>query len=158
VGFGGADGGDRGKGDIEREYKQLFSPEFRNRLDAKIQFKPLAPETMLMVVGKFVRELKEQLEARKVTIELTDAATAYLAREGFDADNGARPLARVMQEQVKRPLGDELLFGKLENGGHVVVDAEKTGTEEKLVFRFEEGESHQDAKAPSEGGSEIGTA
>ena len=158
VGFGGADGSDRAKGDIEREYKQLFSPEFRNRLDAKIQFAPLAPETMLLVVGKFVKELQEQLSARKVTIELTDAANAYLAREGFDPDNGARPLARVMQEQVKRPLGDELLFGKLENGGHVVVDAEKADGEEKLTFRFEARESRQEAKAPAEEGSKTETA
>ena len=81
--------------------------------------------------------MKAQLAERKVTIDLTDAATEYLARVGYDPDNGARPLARVMQDEVKRPLGDELLFGALENGGHVIVDAEKKDGEEKLVFRFE---------------------
>jgi ATP-dependent Clp protease ATP-binding subunit ClpA len=138
VGFGGPGGTDREKPDVDREYKQLFSPEFRNRLDARIAFRALDPAIMKSIVGKFVKELAAQLAERKVTILLTDAATEYLARVGYDPDNGARPLARVMQEEVKRPLGDELLFGALENGGHVVVDAEKTGGEaEKLVFRFE---------------------
>jgi ATP-dependent Clp protease ATP-binding subunit ClpA len=89
------------------------------------------------IVGKFMKELSGQLAERKVTIELTEAATAYLAKAGYDPDNGARPLARVMQDEVKRPLGDELLFGALENGGHVVVDTEKKDGEEKLVFRFD---------------------
>ncbi len=137
VGFGGPGGADRDKPDVEREYKNLFSPEFRNRLDAKIQFRPLAPETMRHIVGKFVRELGAQLAERKVTLELTDAATAYLATAGYDPDNGARPLARVMQEEVKRPLGDELLFGALENGGHVVIDVEDTGAVRKLAFRYQ---------------------
>ena len=137
VGFGGASGADREKPDVDREYKQLFSPEFRNRLDAKIAFRALDPAIMKSIVGKFMKELSGQLAERKVTIELTEAATEYLAKAGYDPDNGARPLARVMQDEVKRPLGDELLFGALENGGHVVVDAEKTDGEEKLVFRFE---------------------
>jgi ATP-dependent Clp protease ATP-binding subunit ClpA len=136
VGFGDADGGDRDQPGIDREYKQLFSPEFRNRLDAKIAFRALDPAIMKSIVGKFVKELSGQLAERKVTIELTEAATEYLAKAGYDPDNGARPLARVMQDEVKRPLGDELLFGELENGGHVVVDAEKKDGEEKLVFRF----------------------
>jgi ATP-dependent Clp protease ATP-binding subunit ClpA len=137
VGFGGASGADREKPDVDREYKQLFSPEFRNRLDAKIAFRALDPAIMKNIVGKFMKELSGQLAERKVTIELTEAATEYLAKAGYDPDNGARPLARVMQDEVKRPLGDELLFGALENGGHVVVDAEKKDGEEKLVFRFE---------------------
>jgi ATP-dependent Clp protease ATP-binding subunit ClpA len=145
VGFGGAGGKERDKPDVDREYKNLFSPEFRNRLDTRIMFKALSPEVMLLVVGKFVRELEEQLEARDVTIAFSEAALDYLARKGYDPDNGARPLARVMQEEIKRPLGDELLFGKLENGGKVTVDATKTKTktdegeqeEEKLVFAFE---------------------
>jgi ATP-dependent Clp protease ATP-binding subunit ClpA len=150
VGFGGPGGSDREKPDVDREYKQLFSPEFRNRLDAKIAFRALDPAIMKSIVGKFVKELGEQLAERKVTIALTDAATEYLAKAGYDPDNGARPLARVMQEEVKRPLGDELLFGALENGGHVVVDVEVVvskrgdgdgdgggdGTK-KLSFRFE---------------------
>jgi len=77
------------------------------------------------IVGKFVRELGAQLAARSVTVELTEAATEYLAKKGYDPDNGARPLARVIQEEIKGPLGEELLFGALENGGHVVVDAKE---------------------------------
>ena len=111
VGFGGASGEDREKPHEEREYKQLFSPEFRNRLDAKVQFKPLDPAVMRSIVGKFARELSLQLAERKVTLDLTEAATEYLAKAGYDPDNGARPLARVIQDEVKRPLGDELLFG-----------------------------------------------
>jgi ATP-dependent Clp protease ATP-binding subunit ClpA len=123
VGFGGAGGVERDKPGIDREYKQLFSPEFRNRLDAKIAFAPLDPRVMASIVGKFVRELGQQLAARSVTIELTAGATEYLAKKGYDPDNGARPLARVIQEELKAPLGEELLFGALEGGGHVVVDA-----------------------------------
>jgi ATP-dependent Clp protease ATP-binding subunit ClpA len=137
VGFGGASGADREKPDIDREYKQLFSPEFRNRLDAKIAFRPLDRSIMKSIVAKFMKELSGQLAERKLTIDLTDTATEYLARAGYDPDNGARPLARVMQDEVKRPLGDELLFGALENGGHVVVDVEIKDGEEKLAFRFE---------------------
>ncbi len=132
VGFGGPGGADRERPDVDREYKQLFSPEFRNRLDAKIAFRPLDPAIMRSIVDKFVRELAEQLAPRGVTIELTGAASEYLAKKGYDPDNGARPLARVIQEEVKRPLGDDLLFGALENGGHVVVDAK----EDKLSFSF----------------------
>jgi ATP-dependent Clp protease ATP-binding subunit ClpA len=132
VGFGSAGGGDREKPGIDREYKQLFSPEFRNRLDAKIAFAPLDPAVMRSIVGKFLRELGDQLSPRGVTIELTEAGTAYLAKKGYDPDNGARPLARVIQEEVKRPLGEELLFGALEHGGHVVVDAK----DDALTFAF----------------------
>jgi ATP-dependent Clp protease ATP-binding subunit ClpA len=132
VGFGGPGGADREKPNVDREYKQLFSPEFRNRLDAKIAFVPLDPAVMASIVGKFIRELGEQLAVRGVTIELTDAATQHLAQEGYDPDNGARPLARVIQDELKRPLGDELLFGALEKGGHVTVDA--ADGKLKLVF------------------------
>jgi ATP-dependent Clp protease ATP-binding subunit ClpA len=123
VGFGGAGGLDRDKPSVDREYKQLFSPEFRNRLDAKIAFAPLDPRVMASIVGKFVREVGQQLAARDVTLELTAEATEYLAKKGYDPDNGARPLARVIQEEMKAPLGEELLFGALEHGGHVIVDA-----------------------------------
>jgi ATP-dependent Clp protease ATP-binding subunit ClpA len=133
VGFGGADGAEREKPDADREYKQLFSPEFRNRLDAKIAFRPLDPAVMRHIVGKFIRELSGQLAANEVTIELSEAATEYLAKKGYDPDNGARPLARVIEDEVKRALGDELLFGALEHGGHVVVDAK----DDKLSFRFD---------------------
>ncbi len=132
VGFGGSAGEDREKPDVDREYKQLFSPEFRNRLDAKIAFRPLDPAVMKSIVGKFVRELGEQLGERGVTIDLTEAATDYLAKKGYDPDNGARPLARLVQSEVKEMLGEELLFGALEHGGHVTVDANA----DKLTFTF----------------------
>jgi ATP-dependent Clp protease ATP-binding subunit ClpA len=128
VGFGEG----RESGDAEREFKNMFSPEFRNRLDARIRFAALSPVVMSEIVGKFVGELEAQLAERKVTIEVLPRARAYLAEKGYEPEFGARPLARVMQEDVKRPLSDELLFGKLEHGGKVVVD-EKDG---KLTFRF----------------------
>ncbi|RYG66998.1 AAA family ATPase, partial [bacterium] len=120
VGFGDPKTG----GDVDREFKNLFSPEFRNRLDARIMFKPLSAEIMGSIVDKFVAELAAQLRERKVTITVSEAARAHLADKGYDPDNGARPLGRVIQELLKRPLSDELLFGKLENGGAVTVDVE----------------------------------
>jgi ATP-dependent Clp protease ATP-binding subunit ClpA len=126
VGFGD----ERATGDAEREYKRLFSPEFRNRLDGKILFNALSPEVMASIVDKFIVELQDQLAPRDVTLEATPAAKALLAEKGYDPDNGARPLARVIQEEIKKPLGDELLFGKLEHGGHLKVDVK----EGKFVF------------------------
>lgn len=128
VGFGMRES--RGNEDIA--FRNTFSPEFRNRLDARITFDPLSPEVMKHVVDKFIRELGNQLSERDTTLSLTDAARLYLAEKGYSRDNGARPLARLIQDEVKRPLGDELLFGALEKGGHVEVDA-KDG---KLVFQF----------------------
>ena len=119
VGFGKRDA--RGSEDVA--FKNTFSPEFRNRLDARIHFDPLSPKVMGKVVDKFVNELEQQLAERNVTIELTRAARTYFADKGYDRDNGARPLSRLIQDEIKKPLGDELLFGKLEKGGHVVVDA-----------------------------------
>ncbi len=126
----------RVSGDAEREFKLMFSPEFRNRLDARISFNSLSPATMDNIVDKFVIELEAQLLERDVTMMVTTAAKKYLAVKGYDPDFGARPLARVIQEDVKRPLGDELLFGKLEKGGRVTID-EKDG---KLVFEFKAAE------------------
>jgi ATP-dependent Clp protease ATP-binding subunit ClpA len=118
VGFGDRNmlGGD------DAEYKRMFSPEFRNRLDSRIRFASLDPEVMELIVDKFVKELSEQLSDRKVVIELSDQARAYLAKEGYDPKFGARPLARVIQQQIKRSLSEEILFGKLEKGGTVNVD------------------------------------
>ena len=128
VGFG-----DRGNaGDDDKAYKNMFSPEFRNRLDARIQFKSLDPSIMGHIVDKFVRELGAMLADKNVTIEVTPAARKYLAEKGYDPANGARPLGRVIENEVKRPLGDELLFGKLENGGHAVVDVK----DKAMVFTF----------------------
>jgi ATP-dependent Clp protease ATP-binding subunit ClpA len=156
VGFGDR----RATGDAEREYKLLFSPEFRNRLDARIQFDPLSQDTMGSIVDKFIKELSAQLAERKVSLELLTAARAYLSEKGYDPDFGARPLARVIQEEVKQPLGEELLFGKLEKGGKVTIDAEETETTDedtgekkpgkKLAFRFESATvPAADEKAPA---------
>jgi len=117
--------------DIEA-IERMFSPEFRNRLDATITFSNLAPETVSKVVDKFIMQLEAQLADRQVTIELTDAARAWLARKGYDPLYGARPLARIIQEYIKKPLAEELLFGKLEKGGLVLVDA----GEDKLLFTY----------------------
>lgn len=101
--------------------KRTFSPEFRNRLDAIVPFAPLAREVMLRIVDKFVVELEQQLRERKVRLRLTDEARSHLAERGFDPSYGARPLARVIQETLKRPLADSLLFGELSRGGEVQV-------------------------------------
>lgn len=103
--------------------KRMFSPEFRNRLDAIIQFKGLTPVIITQVVDKFLIELETQLESKKVTVEVDDEGRAWLAARGYDAKMGARPMARVIQENIKRNLAEELLFGRLMNGGHVIVTA-----------------------------------
>jgi len=108
-------------GDDTEAIERMFSPEFRNRLDAVIQFAALSPETVLRVVDKFVIELETQLADRQVTIELADEARQWLADRGYDQRFGARPLARVIQEHIKKALAEELLFGKLKKGGGVRV-------------------------------------
>ncbi|MFO0571802.1 MAG: ATP-dependent Clp protease ATP-binding subunit ClpA [Polyangiaceae bacterium] len=118
VGFG--ERTSQGRDDLA--FKNTFSPEFRNRLDARISFDPLSPDVMGRVVDKFFAELSGQLAERNVTVELTERARLYLSDKGYDKDMGARPLSRLIQDEVKRPLGDELLFGALEAGGHVIVD------------------------------------
>jgi ATP-dependent Clp protease ATP-binding subunit ClpA len=102
--------------------KRIFSPEFRNRLDAIIQFESLDEKSIARVVDKLVLELEAQLDKNGVTIELEPAARAWIAEKGYDKKMGARPMARVIQEHIKRPLAEELLFGKLKDGGHVRVD------------------------------------
>ncbi len=104
--------------------KKLFSPEFRNRLDAIIQFRSLDPAVITRVVDKFIYELEAQLQDKGVTIEFEDSAREWLAEHGFDPKMGARPMARIIQEHVKKPLAEELLFGRLANGGQLVVRAE----------------------------------
>jgi ATP-dependent Clp protease ATP-binding subunit ClpA len=111
---------------------QMFTPEFRNRLDAIVPFKSLTPEIVARVVDKFVIQLEAQLGDRNVTIDMTDAARAHLAEKGYDPAMGARPLARLIQEKIKKPLADELLFGKLANGGSVKIDFDGTN----LTFIF----------------------
>ena len=120
------------EGDDEEAIERMFSPEFRNRLDAIIPFASLPPKVMSKVVDKFVMELEVQLSDRDVTIELTDPARKWLAKKGYNRRFGARPLARVIQEYIKKPLADELLFGNLAKGGSVRVAADKNG----LKFSF----------------------
>ena len=129
IGFG------RGKQDqeVEEALKRLFTPEFRNRLDAIVQFRALTQDIIRQVVQKFVMQLEAQLADRHVTIETSDDAADWLAKNGFDELYGARPLARVIQESIKKPLADEILFGRLVKGGHVKVIL-KDG---KLSFEIE---------------------
>ncbi len=126
IGFG------RGKveGEDEKAIQRLFTPEFRNRLDAIITFKALDADTIRQVVTKFILQLEAQLGDRNITLELTDEATDWLAKNGFDELYGARPLGRVIQEHIKKPLAEDILFGRLTRGGHVKV-ALKDG---KIVF------------------------
>jgi ATP-dependent Clp protease ATP-binding subunit ClpA len=112
-------------GDELQDIKRMFNPEFRNRLDAIIQFKALDDDTIGHVVDKFILELEAQLADKNVTIELDSAARKWLAKHGHDPAMGARPMARLIQEKVKKPLADELLFGKLAHGGQVKVSAKK---------------------------------
>jgi ATP-dependent Clp protease ATP-binding subunit ClpA len=105
----------------------LFSPEFRNRLDAIIQFESLDRDSVLRVVDKLIVELEAQLESKDVTLELEDSARKLIAEEGYDPKMGARPMARVIQEKIKRPLAEQLLFGDLVDGGHVTIVVNKQG-------------------------------
>jgi ATP-dependent Clp protease ATP-binding subunit ClpA len=114
---------DRRVDDDTEEIKRLFTPEFRNRLDAIVPFRALPQSAVLRVVDKFIMQLEAQLSDRRVTISLTDAARQYLAELGYDPQMGARPLARVVQDKIKKSLAEELLFGKLVDGGSVSVDA-----------------------------------
>ncbi|KHK04360.1 ATP-dependent Clp protease ATP-binding subunit ClpA [Desulfovibrio sp. TomC] len=135
IGFGAnkpGEAADKGKKAIER----LFSPEFRNRLDDIISFKPLVPEVMDRIVHKFIRELNTQMAEKRVFVRLTPAAAARLAEKGFDADYGARPLSRVIQVEIKDTLAQEMLFGKLQKGGEAVVDAAPEGAPELFSFTF----------------------
>ncbi|MCY4054206.1 MAG: ATP-dependent Clp protease ATP-binding subunit ClpA [Hyphomicrobiales bacterium] len=123
IGFGRS----RREGEDEGAIQKLFTPEFRNRLDATVSFSPLSREAIGLVVEKFVLELEAQLSDRGVAIELTASANDWLAREGYDEAMGARPLARVIREHVKKPLADEILFGGLVDGGRVVVRVKRGG-------------------------------
>jgi ATP-dependent Clp protease ATP-binding subunit ClpA len=113
--------------------KKIFTPEFRNRLDAIVQFGPLDEKTIGHVVDKFIIELESQLEEKRVAIEVDEEARAWLAEHGFDKLMGARPMARIIQENIKRPLAEELLFGRLEGGGQVSIGV----ADDKLSFTFE---------------------
>ena len=149
IGFG------RGRKDDETEeaLKRLFTPEFRNRLDSVIQFGGLTPEIIERVVEKFVLQLEAQLADRNVTIDMTDAAREWLARKGFDSEFGARPLSRTIQEHVKKPMAEELLFGKLAKGGAVKIDVDPDDAS-KLAFEYiEDKDKARKPKAKTDDGA-----
>ena len=125
----------RESGDEMGEIKRMFTPEFRNRLDAIIPFAPLTEPVILQVVDKFLMQLEEQLHEKKVEAVFTDALKAYLARHGFDPLMGARPMARLIQDTIRKALADELLFGRLAQGGRVTIDVD---TSDKVCLEFEE--------------------
>jgi ATP-dependent Clp protease ATP-binding subunit ClpA len=125
------------QGDELQEIKRLFTPEFRNRLDAVISFAPLTHEIILRVVDKFLMQLEDQLHERKVEASFTQALKDYLAKHGFDPLMGARPMARLIQDTIRSALADELLFGRLANGGKVTVDVDAGG---KIKLEFAEQE------------------
>jgi ATP-dependent Clp protease ATP-binding subunit ClpA len=122
-------------GDEMGDIKRMFTPEFRNRVDAIISFAPLDHEVILRVVDKFLMQLEEQLHEKKVEASFSDELKDYLAKHGFDPLMGARPMARLIQDTIRRALADELLFGRLAHGGHVTVDIDE---HEKVRLTFEE--------------------
>jgi ATP-dependent Clp protease ATP-binding subunit ClpA len=123
--------------DAMETIKRLFTPEFRNRLDAIVQFDSLPLEIVAHVVDKFVIELEAQLDAKNVTLQIDEEARRWLAKKGYDPKMGARPMARLIQDKVKRALANELLFGHLEKGGHVTIKVK----DDDLLIESVEGQS-----------------
>ena len=145
MGFGSS----KRTGEDMEAINRMFTPEFRNRLDAVVPFAGLPPEVITKVVDKFIFQLEAQLADRGVLIELSEEATRWLAEKGYDEKFGARPLGRVIQEYIKKPLADELLFGKLEHGGTVKIVVEGKGEDRKLTFDFLAPDPTKRAKAKS---------
>ena len=121
-------------GDEMAEIKRMFTPEFRNRLDATISFGSLEHDTILRVVDKFLLELEAQLQEKKVDPSFSPKLREYLAKKGFDPQMGARPMSRLIQDTIRKALADELLFGRLVGGGKVTIDVR----DEKIQLEFEE--------------------
>ncbi len=130
VGFGAEASG---PGNARTAIERTFSPEFRNRLDAWVSFDSLPPEVVLKVVDKFVKELEDQLAEKKVSIELTPEGRGWLAERGFDPKMGARPMGRLIQNELKKPLAEKILFGELREGGKVRVEVDESGEKLKLI-------------------------
>jgi len=122
-------------GDEMESIKRMFTPEFRNRLDATISFASLDHDVILRVVDKFLLELENQLHEKKVEASFTMKLKEYLAKKGFDPQMGARPMSRLIQDTIRKALADELLFGRLTNGGKVTIDI---GNEDKIRLDFDE--------------------
>jgi len=139
-------------GDEMAEIRRMFTPEFRNRLDAIIPFAPLTPEIILRVVDKFLMQLEDQLHEKRVDSLFTDALRQHLAAKGFDPLMGARPMQRLIQDTIRRALADELLFGKLAEGGTVTVDLDENG---QVVLRFGDEMPRTPDKSNRPSGEEI---
>ena len=137
--------------DGKKEVDRVFSPEFRNRLDATVHFDHLKEDVILMVVDKFVSELDVVLAEKKVTLDLSIQARKFLAEKGYDKQYGARPMARLIQNELKRPLADAILFGSLVNGGHVDIGLEGEGDARKLTFQFSQLDGDNDDAKPGSG-------
>ncbi len=141
IGFGATSNNDNGQQNIQDSIKKLFSPEFRNRLDAIVPFKHLEKPTVLKIADKFLTQLSGRLQERKISIEWTEEARNWLVDKGYNRNFGARPMSRLIQESVANPLADEILGGKLINGGHVSVTfnkaAEGSPTQSTLAFVYE---------------------
>jgi ATP-dependent Clp protease ATP-binding subunit ClpA len=132
IGLSGARGGEINSVKRDQAVKNFFTPEFRNRLDAIISFNKLDNKNVEMVVNKFLMELENQLMDKKVDLEVSSEARAWLSSKGYDNKLGARPIARLINDQIKKPLAHEILFGKLEKGGKVVVNV----VADELTFTF----------------------
>jgi ATP-dependent Clp protease ATP-binding subunit ClpA len=130
IGFGSQVANSDSKG--LKAVEQTFSPEFRNRLDAIVQFNHLSPKVMEMIVDKNMKELKSMLKVKKITLRYSEKVRSFLANEGYDPKFGARPLARIIQTTIKDKLTDEILFGKLEKGGKISISLRNN----KLNFIF----------------------
>jgi len=138
--------GEGARGDGRQETERLFSPEFRNRLDEIVTFRSLDPSVMLRVADKFVAEVAAQLAAKKVVLELAPEARGWLAEKGYDASFGARPMARVIQRELKDPIAEAVLFGPLARGGTARVTL---GADGRLAFEYQgRGEARGDAGDP----------
>jgi ATP-dependent Clp protease ATP-binding subunit ClpA len=120
------------KGNAKGVIERTFTPEFRNRLDAWVPFKALDMEVIKLIVDKFINELNGQLAEKRVLVRLTEGAREWLAKNGFDARYGARPMSRLIHEKIKQPLANEILFGKLTNGGSVEISE----TDDQLQLNY----------------------
>jgi len=134
-------------GDEMADIKRMFTPEFRNRIDATISFRALDEEIILRVVDKFLMQLEEQLHEKKVEAIFTESLRKFLAKKGFDPLMGARPMSRLIQDMIRKALADELLFGRLVNGGKVTVDMDE---KDNVTLDFPESDGTSPPAAPQE--------
>jgi ATP-dependent Clp protease ATP-binding subunit ClpA len=129
------------------DIKRMFTPEFRNRIDATISFRALDEEIILRVVDKFLMQLEEQLHEKKVEAIFTEKLRKFLSKKGFDPQMGARPMSRLIQDMIRKALADELLFGRLVNGGRITVDL---NDKDEVLIEFPESSDTLPPPAPAE--------